>query len=340
MAPAVSQLRRDLPAAIDRPAADRRTRGRAGQRLVPWAARLGRRRAHYGDELSFLAQLEIGSPTATDQGDHRRDVDGRTVGHHRQRPLRRAVRRRPARADAWLEPGVLRRRLGRGAQARLRPRPPHALCRTPGPPPGGVAARTDLDVARGQDARGLRPEPGRLGRVRGAGPARQRRHGSARGGARARRTGRPAAAHGLGHRRFILSGGTTSSSRPSPSTASATPRSTAGPGRARRPTRLPPSSCQSDLRRTGNFECSDRCSTSSTAMWSGACAATSSTCRPTARSATNGWGGPVTSRLSRPPRPTCSTSRASLRDWLRDLAPSSARSTEWSRSWCPTCSST
>ena len=63
-----------------------------------------------------------------------------------------------------------------------------------------------------------------------------------------------------------------------------------------------------------------RCSTSCTATWCGARAATSSTCRPTARSATNGSAGPATSPSSRPPRPTCSTSRTSSRDWLADLA--------------------
>ena len=76
----------------------------------------------------------------------------------------------------------------------------------------------------------------------------------------------------------------------------------------------------SDLRRIGTFACSDDSSTSCTATWSGASGATSSTCRPTARSATSGRGGPVTSRCSPRPRPTCSTCRGFLRDWLLDLA--------------------
>ena len=53
------------------------------------------------------------------------------------------------------------------------------------------------------------------------------------------------------------------------------------------------------------------CSTSCTATWCGARAATSSTCRPTARSATSGSAGPATSQCSPPPRPTSSTSRPS-----------------------------
>ena len=77
----------------------------------------------------------------------------------------------------------------------------------------------------------------------------------------------------------------------------------------------------SDLRRTGFFECSDAgCSTSCTATSCGAPRATSSTCRPTARSATSGSAGPATSPRSPRPRRTSSTSRPSSRDWLLDLA--------------------
>ena len=106
----------------------------------------------------------------------------------------------------------------------------------------------------------------------------------------------------------------------SPSTASATPRSTGWPGEltaddlvavvvALRPARGPATS-----------SAPTSCSTSCTATWSGASGATSSTCRPTARSATSGWAGPVTSRSSPRPRRSCSTSTASSATGCVDLA--------------------
>ena len=61
------------------------------------------------------------------------------------------------------------------------------------------------------------------------------------------------------------------------------------------------------------------CSSGSTRTSCGACAATSSTCPPTARSATSASAGPATSRCSPRPRPSCSTSAGFLADWLDDL---------------------
>ena len=63
-----------------------------------------------------------------------------------------------------------------------------------------------------------------------------------------------------------------------------------------------------------------RCSTGCTRTWSGACAATSSRSRPTARSATSASAGRATSRSSRRPRASSPTATAFLTSWLRDLA--------------------
>ena len=63
-----------------------------------------------------------------------------------------------------------------------------------------------------------------------------------------------------------------------------------------------------------------RRSTACTRTWCGACAATSSTSPPTARSETSGSAGPATSRCSaRPPR-RCFDVSGMLSGWLRDLA--------------------
>ena len=75
-----------------------------------------------------------------------------------------------------------------------------------------------------------------------------------------------------------------------------------------------------------------RCSTGSTRTSSGACAATSSTSRPTARSATSASAGPVTSRCSRRRRRSCSTSTASSPTGWPTSAPSRPAATAWCRS--------
>ena len=79
-----------------------------------------------------------------------------------------------------------------------------------------------------------------------------------------------------------------------------------------------------------------RSSTGSTRTWSGACAATSWTFPPTARSATSAWAGRAISRSSRPPRASCTTQPASSNrgwpTWPRSRRPRAARSPLW----CPT----
>ncbi len=112
---------------------------------------------------------------------------------------------------------------------------------------------------------------------------------------------------------YTLAGAASRNGSPtSPSTASATPRSTAGRASSTRRRRRRRDR-HSDMDRTGWFDCSTRWSTSCTRTWSGACGATSSTCPPTARSATSGSAGPATSRCSPRPRATCTTPTASSR---------------------------
>ena len=75
----------------------------------------------------------------------------------------------------------------------------------------------------------------------------------------------------------------------------------------------------SDMERTGWFESPTRCSTACTTTSCGACVAISSTCRPTARNATNASAGPVTSRI-RAHRRVLYDCTGLLASWLRDLA--------------------
>ncbi len=82
-----------------------------------------------------------------------------------------------------------------------------------------------------------------------------------------------------------------------------------------------PSSSTPTCARTGWFACSDPLRrTGCTRTSCGACAATSSTCPPTARSATSDSAGPATSRSSPRPRRSCSTCAASSRPGCADLA--------------------
>ena len=93
-----------------------------------------------------------------------------------------------------------------------------------------------------------------------------------------------------------------SGSRGSPSTASATPRSRAGRASSS-PATSTRSVCHTDMRAHRLVRVlRPAARTGCTRTSCGACAATSSTCRPTARSATNGSAGPATSRCSRRPR--------------------------------------
>ena len=80
-----------------------------------------------------------------------------------------------------------------------------------------------------------------------------------------------------------------------------------------------------------------RSSPSCTRTWSGGCAGTSSTYPPTARSATSGSAGPVTSRCSRRRRRTSTTCRRSSRTGWSTSTWSSGTPTGWCRSWCRTC---
>ena len=86
-------------------------------------------------------------------------------------------------------------------------------------------------------------------------------------------------------------------------------------------------------RRPGRSTAPTSDSTSSTRTCAGACAATSSTCPPTVRSATSASGGPATSRCSpRPPRSSTTAAGCSNRGW--PTSPPSRPSSAPSR---PTC---
>ena len=110
---------------------------------------------------------------------------------------------------------------------------------------------------------------------------------------------------------------TTSSSRPSPSTASATPRSTGGRASSTADAADGRGRVTPTCARIGALRVLRRAAQPAPPQRGlGHCAATSSTSRPTARSATSGSAGPATSRSSHPPPPTSSTSADFLRDWL------------------------
>ena len=100
------------------------------------------------------------------------------------------------------------------------------------------------------------------------------------------------------------------------------------------------SSCTPTCAAPASSSAPTRCSTSSTRTSSGARRATSSTCPPTARSATSGSAGPATSPSSRPSAAYLFDVEAFLADWLRRPRPRAGRTpTGWCRSWSPTCSS-
>ena len=91
--------------------------------------------------------------------------------------------------------------------------------------------------------------------------------------------------------------------------------------------------CHSDLRRTGWFDCSDDRSTGCTRTSCGACAATSSTSPPTARSVTSAWAGPATSRCSRRPRRFLYDGAGVPRVVAAPTSPSSSSATTGSCRW-------
>ena len=151
--------------------------------------------------------------------------DGETYDARLERP---AGRRRATTTRDWA--GVRRHR----------PRPRHAgrAVRAAGAPHRAGRAGRDQHLAVGPHDRRLRPEPGRLAAPHRRRPGGHDDHAAPRRGARGRRAVHRAAAHAAATDRYTLRGGGGSrpGSRASPSTASATPRSTAGPASSpRRP---------------------------------------------------------------------------------------------------------
>ena len=189
------------------------------------------------------------------------------------------------------------------ASDRARPSAPR------GPRPSRSGRRPRADPPR------LRAEPRGLVRVPVRGRGGHRDHAAPRRGARARRAGHAPAAHARGDRplhperrarrlradvhlpRLPVRGG-----HGLAGIADATDRRRSRSGRPLRYASAPARS-----------SCSDSvCSTSCTRTSCGACAATSSTSPPTARSATSGSAGPATSPCSRPAPRSSSTSSAFL----------------------------
>ena len=188
-------------------------------------------RAYYGEELAALAQLEIefsdgyvqsvvtdetwtAGPSAVVSNDL---YDGQTIDARRY-------------SVAWLEPGLLRRCLDRRASQRIRFQHAHAVHRSIGPPSGGIASDQDLDLPGWQDSGRLWAEPGGLGSAQGTRPGRHNDHAcgtlkcSSRTNWARGRCERPRQPTASSSAATMMS-----SSRPSPSTASAMSRSTDGP---------------------------------------------------------------------------------------------------------------
>ena len=229
-----------------------RARGPARQRLVPRAARLG------PPARALRRPPRAARPARGDDRRRRgpRPRDRRVVDGARERRARRRPLRRPADRPA---PAAARSRPARSSvvDADL------ARLVAPDGPPVRVTetlpAVEVLAIAVRRDARRLRPEPRRLGAADASATARAGdevvvRHAEVLEdgelGVRPLRTAKATDTLRARRRRARRS-----SSRASRSTASATPRSPACRTCAPRTSR--PSSCGSDLRRTGWFESSD-----------------------------------------------------------------------------------
>ena len=189
----------DVTALLDRTSVPRAgARPRARQRLVPRAARLGRR-------ARLLRRRARGVRPA---GDHlrrrsradrrdRRVLDGRPLGRARQRPLRRRDDRRPPSATT----------AGCGPATPTRPGSACTAASWTSPRSRRTSARPcervlevapvqDLDLPVRTHPRRLRPEPRRLAAGARPGTGRHDGHPAPRRGARARRARRPSAADG------------------------------------------------------------------------------------------------------------------------------------------------
>ena len=315
LAPGLDQLR--APAALPdlrrhRPGPRRRQRARrpARQRLVPRPARLPRRGApSTATGWPLLAQLEVTTADgAGARARHRRHLD------RRARPTSSPTTSTTASAPTCAAP------------ARPTDTPTRSTSSTP--TSAGWSRRTARrcasprccppvavdHLAVRQDPRRLRAEPRRLGPAAGARRAGGRRGRAApRRGARGRRARHPAAAHrARPPTRYMLAGGDEVVLEPRFTFHGFRYAEVTGVAGPATPTDVEAVVVGTDMRRTGWFDVvARRCSTASTRTSSGACAATSSTCPPTARSATSGSAGPATSRSSRPPRASCTTAPAS-----------------------------
>ena len=338
--PALPDLRRDRPAARGRQR-DRRDRGR---RLVPRPARLRRRAAQHlrrparaarpaRDRLRRRHDGASSSPTtrwraATGPILAADIYDGETYDARLERAglggarLRRRGWRRSTRSSAT----------SRTLVAPTGPAgAPHRGARAGGDQPPRRPARTIVDFGQNLVGRLRITVAGERGHDDHAAPRRGARGRRARASGRCAAPRRPTATR-------CAAAAARPGSRASPSTASATPRSTAGRASSTRTT-LEAVVCHSDLDAHRLVRVlRPAASTSCTRTSSGACAATSSTCRPTARSATSGWAGPATSRCSRRPRRSCTTAPASSRSWLADLAAEQQAPTGACRSSSRTCS--
>ena len=316
---------------------ERRPGSRAGQRLVPRPPRLGAGVAPTtATELGALAQLEIEfadghrQVVGTDESWRAGPSDGLA-----ERPLRRARRSTPG---GGTQPGC-----GRASQVTAGPActsttgsTPRSSRRTSGRPSSGTrrsapvriwtspSGRTLVDF--GQNLVGwlrftVRGERGSTITIRHAEVLEDGELG-----VRPLRTAKATD-------RFVLCGGRRHlRARRSPSTGSATPRWTAGPGSSL-PDSLVAVVVHSDLRRTGDVRVLGRAAQPVAPQRRvGTARELRSTSRPTARSATSGWAGPATSRCSHRRRRSSTTSRPSSTTGSPTSQPSSGPPTASCRS--------
>ena len=301
-----------------------------GRRLVPRPARLRRRRAEHLRRPRRRCSRSSRSRYADGRRErvaHRRRAGRRAPGRSRGRPLRRrGLRRTPRASPGWSSPGydargwapVERPTADDAAPTLVAPTGPPVRCTEELAPVAVTTADRRHPPAR------LRPEPRRpaadLGRRRR--PATGSRCGTPRCSQDGELCIRPLRDGGRGRRvrRSPAAGRRGRGSRGSPTTASATPRSTGWPGElgpgdvvaARLPHRHGAHRLVRVLRR--------RCSTACTRTSSGACAATSSTC-PTdcpQRDERLGWTGDL--QVFAPTASFLYDCAGMLAAWLRDLA--------------------
>ncbi len=198
MASPIRDLRRHQPTG-----SQQRARCGPRQRLVPWATglvgsvRAVRRRARRVRAAGGHLRRRLYASHR-----HGSELDGRPERGGRERPVRRRDHRRPSPRRLLATAGIRRRDLGWRSRAGLRHGDPHAKSRPRRRALERAAGEGNHDVAVREDARGFRPESGRLGACHGSGTGGNGDLRPARGSSRAWRTRHSAAAHGSRNRQI------------------------------------------------------------------------------------------------------------------------------------------